>query len=46
MALRRQHGAPTDLVNPLDALLIHPLNPALGSLFFYSALVEFLNRRA
>jgi hypothetical protein len=40
MALREPHGA---AANPVDALMIHPLNPALGSLFFYSALVEFLN---
>ncbi len=40
MALREPHGA---AANPVDALMIHPLNPAFGSLFFYSALVEFLN---
>ena len=40
MALREPHGASA---NPVDSLMIHPLNPALGSLFFYSALVEFLN---
>jgi len=39
-ALREPHGA---AANPVDALMIHPLNPALGSLFFHSALVEFLN---
>jgi hypothetical protein len=39
-ALREPHGA---AANPVDALLIHPLNPAFGSLFFHSALVEFLN---
>ena len=41
-ALREPHGA---AANPVDALMIHPLNPALGSLFFYTALVEFLNGR-
>ena len=40
MALREHHGAAANLV---DALFIHPLNPAFGSLFFHSALVEFLN---
>ena len=40
MALREPHGA---AANPVDALMIHPSNPALGSLFFYTALVEFLN---
>ena len=39
-ALREQHGA---AANAVDALMIHPLNPAFGSLFFYSALIEFLN---
>jgi hypothetical protein len=39
-ALREPHGA---AANPIDALMIHPLNPALGSMFFYAALVEFLN---
>ena len=39
-ALREPHGA---AANPVDALMIHPLNPAFGSLFFYAALVEFLN---
>jgi hypothetical protein len=29
--------------NPIDAMIIHPVNPTLGSLFFHSALVEFLN---
>ena len=42
MALREPHGA---AANPVDALLIHPLNPAYGSMFFYAALVEFLNQR-
>ena len=45
MALREPEGKRTT-ANPhnlLDALLIHPLNIAVGSLFFYSALVKFLN---
>jgi len=45
MALREPAGqVPTsDPQNLQDALLIHPLNVAVGSLFFYSALVKFLN---
>ncbi len=42
MALREPHGA---TANPVDALLIHLLNPHFGSLFFYTALAEFLNQR-
>ena len=40
MALREPCGS---AANPIDALIIHPVNPTLGSLFFHSALVEFLN---
>jgi hypothetical protein len=45
MALREPAGqrATTDPQNLQDALLIHPLNIAVGSLFFHSALVRFLN---
>jgi hypothetical protein len=44
MALREPAGqtATSDPQNLQDALLIHPLNIAVGSLFFYSALVKFL----
>jgi hypothetical protein len=31
------------VANAVDALIIHPVNPTYGSLFFHSALVEFLN---
>jgi len=40
MALREPNGS---AANPIDSMIIHPVNPTLGSLFFYSALVEFLN---
>lgn len=30
--------------NLVSAMVIHPLNPAYGSMFYYSALVEFLNK--
>jgi hypothetical protein len=40
MALREPCGS---AANPVDALIIHPVNPTYGSLFFHSALVEFLN---
>jgi hypothetical protein len=30
--------------NLVGAMIIHPLNPAYGSMFYYSALVDFLNR--
>jgi hypothetical protein len=45
MALREPAGQSftADPHNLQDALLIHPLNIAVGSLFFYSALVKFLN---
>jgi hypothetical protein len=45
MALREPAGLRTtaDPQNLQDALLIHPLNIAVGSLFFYSAMVKFLN---
>jgi hypothetical protein len=45
MALREPSGLRTtrDPQNLQDALLIHPLNIAVGSLFFYSALMRFLN---
>jgi hypothetical protein len=46
MALREPRGQRTtaDPDNLQDALLIHQLNIAVGSLYFYSALVNFLNR--
>ncbi len=46
MALREPEGRgnTADPSSMLDALLIHPLNPAFGSLFFHTALMEFLNQ--
>jgi hypothetical protein len=46
MALREPRGQRTtaDPDNLQDALLIHQLNIAVGSLYFYSALVSFLNK--
>ena len=48
MALREPSGLRTtaDPQNLQDALLIHPLNIAVGSLFFYSAMMKFLNNGA
>lgn len=48
MALREPSGLRTtaDPQNLQDALLIDPLNIAVGSLFFYSALMTFLNEGA
>jgi len=45
MALREPLGQRTtaDPANLQDALLIHPLNIGVGSLFFYSAIIKFLN---
>ena len=45
MALREPAGQRTtaDPQNLQDSLLIHPLNIAVGSFFFYKALVKFLN---
>jgi len=48
MALREPEGkvnTATDPSNMVDALLIHPLNPQFGSLFYYTALIEFLNQQ-
>jgi hypothetical protein len=40
MSLRQPNGVQA---NAVDAMMIHQMNPTLGSLYFYSALVEFLN---
>jgi hypothetical protein len=45
MGLREPQGRQymSDPANLAEALLIHPLNIAVGSLYFYSALMKFLN---
>ena len=45
MGLREPEGRKymSDPSNLAEALLIHPLNLAVGSLYFYSALMKFLN---
>jgi hypothetical protein len=43
MILREPSGV---TANAVADLVIHPLNPSFGSLFFYSALIEFLNQRS
>jgi hypothetical protein len=45
MGLREPQGRRymSEKSNLAEALLIHPLNVAVGSMYFYTALVKFLN---